>query len=88
MTLQEAISAGLVDGEDYDTELTKMAKGATEKGVNEISAGEKNLDKEFKENSSKSNEQKHTDVSYNQKHNAAKKERKKQRQNKKKGKKS
>ena len=88
MTLQEAIGAGLVEGEDYDTELTKMAKGATEKGVNEISAGEKNLDKEFKENSSKPNEQKHTDVSYNQKHNAAKKERKKQRQNKKKGKKS
>lgn len=59
-------------------------KSATEKGVNEISAGEKNLDKEFKENDSarKSSSDNH----YGQKHNATKKDRKKQRQNKKKGK--
>jgi preprotein translocase subunit SecA len=36
-----------VSDDKYDTELTKMAEGATEKGVNEISAGEKNLDDEF-----------------------------------------
>ena len=36
-----------VSDDKYDTELTKMAEGATEKGVNEISAGEKNLDNEF-----------------------------------------
>ena len=33
--------------ENYDTELTKMAESATEKGVNEISAGNKNMDDEF-----------------------------------------
>jgi preprotein translocase subunit SecA len=40
--------------EEYDTELTKMAEGATEKGVNEISAGEQNMDKEFREGRGKS----------------------------------
>ncbi len=84
LTMQDAIAAGLVEEDNYDTELTKMAKSATEKGVNEISAGEKNLDKEFKENDSarKSSSDNH----YGQKHNATKKDRKKQRQNKKKGK--
>lgn len=84
LTMQDAITAGLVDEDNYDTELTKMAKSATEKGVDEISAGEKNLDKEFKENNSarKSSSDNH----YGQKHNATKKDRKKQRQNKKKGK--
>ena len=33
---------------DYDTELTKMASSSSEKGVNEIQSGEKNLDSEFK----------------------------------------
>ncbi len=84
MSLQDAISAGLVTGEDYDTELTKMAKSSTEKGVNEISAGEKNLDDEFKPGSKKST--KNHSVEYNQKHNAARKDKKKQRQNRKKGK--
>ena len=44
ITMQEVPS---VSDDKYDTELTKMAEGATEKGVNEISAGVKNLDDEF-----------------------------------------
>ena len=43
----EARAEEVDDGEEYDTELTKMAETATEKGVNEISAGDKNLDSEF-----------------------------------------
>ena len=49
ITPQEAHNEGVTDGEEYDTELTKMAESATEKGVNEVSAGEKNLDKEFRD---------------------------------------
>ena len=41
-----------MDGEEYESELTKMAEGQTERGVNEISAGEKNLDDEFKKKTS------------------------------------
>ena len=48
VTVQEAIENKIEDGEEYDSELTKMADAATEKGVNEISAGDKNLDDEFK----------------------------------------
>ncbi len=48
LTKQEAAEAKITDGEEYESELTKMAEPATEKGVNEISAGEKNLDQEFK----------------------------------------
>ncbi|MDO5481321.1 MAG: preprotein translocase subunit SecA, partial [Candidatus Saccharibacteria bacterium] len=47
VTRNEASEENLTDGEDYDSELTKRAESATEKGVNELSAGEKNLDKEF-----------------------------------------
>ena len=36
-----------VSDDKYETELTKMADSATEKGVNEISAGAKNMDDEF-----------------------------------------
>lgn len=76
--------------EEYESELTKMAESATEKGVNEISAGEKNLDKEFSEDekTTGSSEQKQTKVtnSNNQKRNASRKAKKKQRQNRKKGK--
>lgn len=61
-----------------------MAEGATEKGVNEISAGEKNLDDEFKDGTSSS--RKAAAPTYNQKHNQTKQNRKKERQNKKKGK--
>ncbi len=84
ITPQEAHNEGVTDGEEYDTELTKMAESATEKGVNEVSAGEKNLDKEFKDGIEKAA----TNVtsSANQKRNLARKNKKKQRQNKKKGK--
>ena len=83
LTKQEAHAEGVTDGEEYDTELTKMAETATEKGVNEISAGEKSLDKEFSDQPAKQ-----AQVSTNQKRNQARKNKKKQRQNKKKGKRS
>ncbi|MBR3329266.1 preprotein translocase subunit SecA [Candidatus Saccharibacteria bacterium] len=44
----EAAADNVTDGEEYESELTKMAETQTEKGVNEISAGERNLDSEFK----------------------------------------
>lgn len=47
ITPNEAVSDNVTDGEEYESELTKMASG-NDKGVNEISAGEKNLDDEFK----------------------------------------
>ncbi|MBQ6393652.1 preprotein translocase subunit SecA [Candidatus Saccharibacteria bacterium] len=53
LTKQEAAETDVMDGEEYDSELTKMADSATEKGVNEISAGEKNLDDEFKKSAPK-----------------------------------
>ena len=76
---QTAAATDLVDDEEYDTELTKMAESATEKGVNEISAGDQNLDKEFKKTPAKN-------TSANQKRNLARKAKKKQRQNRKKSK--
>ena len=48
ITPAEAHADNVTDGEEYESELTKMAEGQVEKGVNEISAGEKNLDSEFK----------------------------------------
>lgn len=84
ITPQEAHAEGVTDGKEYDTELTKMAEGATEKGVNEVSAGEKNLDKEFKDSAEKAQ----TNIASHANHerNLARKNKKKQRQNKKKGK--
>ena len=76
VTKQEAIATDIVDGEEYDTELTQMAETATNKGVNTIDSGVKNLDNEFKSGSSKK-----TDV--NRERNTARKSKKKQRQNKK-----
>ncbi len=52
ITPAEAAADNVTDGEEYESELTKMAEGQTEKGVNEISAGDKNLDDEFKKKSS------------------------------------
>ncbi len=83
LTRQEANEDKLTDGQEYESELTKMAEGATEKGVNEISAGEKSLDDEFKEGNTKSSQ---NSTNHNQKHNVTKTNRKKERQNKKKGK--
>ena len=76
ITKQEAVATDIVDGEEYDTELTQMAETATNKGVNTIDSGVKNLDNEFKSGSSKK-----TDV--NRERNTARKSKKKQRQNKK-----
>ena len=79
-TRQQAEAAGLVDGQEYESELTRMAEGSTEKGVNEISKGVENMDKEFKSDKSEGKNK-----AANAKRNAARKEKKKQRQNKKKG---
>jgi preprotein translocase subunit SecA len=87
-----------VSDDKYDTELTKMAESATEKGVNEVSAGVKNMDDEFSKDehgvgkaaehkssvgTSKKSGAKNTDR--NAKRNAARKSKKKARPNKKKG---
>jgi len=88
-----------VSDEKYDTELTKMAEGATEKGVNEVSAGVKNMDDEFTkdehgvgkaaERHSNVGTSKKSGASHNAdrnaKRNAARKSKKQARQNKKKG---
>ena len=47
ITPVEAEEDNVMDGEEYESELTKMASG-NDKGVNEVSAGEKNMDEEFK----------------------------------------
>ncbi|MDO4220261.1 MAG: preprotein translocase subunit SecA, partial [Candidatus Saccharibacteria bacterium] len=84
-----------VSDDKYDTELTKMAESATEKGVNEISAGEKNMDNEFSKDehgitkdTPKTPAAMRTggkNTNKNAKRNAARKNKKKARQNKKKG---
>ncbi|MCQ2569196.1 MAG: preprotein translocase subunit SecA, partial [Candidatus Saccharibacteria bacterium] len=84
-----------VSDEKYDTELTKMAESATQKGVNEISAGEKSLDNEFSKDehgitkdTPKSPVAQRTsgkNINKNTKRNEARKSKKKARQNKKKG---
>ncbi len=81
ITPQEAVNENATDGEEYESELTKMAEPATEKGVNEISAGEKNLDSEFKKTETK------TTVKRSSAKKSTAKKRKQQRQNKKKGRK-
>ncbi len=89
---------GKLSDDKYDTELTKMAEGATEKGVNEISAGPKNMDDEFSKDEHgistnenihhvRSSEGKPTGANSNRnaQRNAARKNKKKARQNKKHG---
>ena len=78
ITPQEAVAIDTIDGEEYDTELTKMAESATNRGVNTIEAGEKNLDSEFSQKPTKS-------ASLSEKRNKAKKQKKAKRQNKKHG---
>ena len=78
ITPQEAATTDTIDGEEYDTELTKMAESATNRGVNTIEAGEKNLDNEFAKKPTKS-------ASLSEKRNKAKKQKKAKRQNKKHG---
>ena len=81
ITIHDANEAGLTDGEEYESELTKMAESSTEKGVNEISKGVENMDDEFKAKKTAGKNK-----SANAKRNAARKAKKQQRQNKKKGK--
>ena len=78
ITPQEAVATDTIDREEYDTELTKMAESATNRGVNTIEAGEKNLDSEFSQKPTKS-------ASLSEKRNKAKKQKKAKRQNKKHG---
>ena len=80
--------------DNYDTELTKMAESATKKGVNEVSAGTKNMDDEFSkdENGLTKIETRTTiasgkNTNRNTKRNQARKDKKKARQNKKRGRK-
>ncbi len=67
--------------EDYDTELTRLAENAVEKGVNEITKGEDSRDKDFKV------EKAETPSDENRKKNASRKKKKSQRQNRKSGRK-
>jgi preprotein translocase subunit SecA len=71
----DAIAA---DHEDHDTELTRLAERAVERGVNEVASGESNRDDEFKVTKLK------TASETNRVKNTAKKKKKTQRQNKKK----
>jgi len=64
--------------EDHDTELTRLAENAVEKGVNEITGGEENRDRDFKPRKAE------TTNSVNRKKNSVRKKRKAQRQNRKK----
>jgi preprotein translocase subunit SecA len=64
--------------EDYETELTRLAENAVERGVNEITGGEENRDSDF---SSKKTQSAHAIA--NQKKNDARKKKKSQRQNRK-----
>jgi preprotein translocase subunit SecA len=67
--------------ERHETELTRLAENAVEKGVNEVTSGESNRDGDF-------NVQKaETASEANQKKNAARKKKKSQRQNRKTGRK-
>lgn len=71
--------------DDYETELTKLAESSTEKGVNEISSGVENMDKEFKQGASEKKSKTRANSDRNAKRNQARKAKKKARQNKKKG---
>ena len=67
--------------EDHDTELTRMAETAVERGVNEVTGGEENRDKDFKTKKAK------TANEANKQKNDARKKKKAQRQNRKKNRK-
>lgn len=67
--------------DEYDTELTRLAENAVEKGVNEITAGEANRDDDFSVKKGK------TTADVNRARNAARKKKKAKRQNRKKNRK-
>jgi preprotein translocase subunit SecA len=64
--------------EDHDTELTRLAETAVERGVNEVTGGELNRDSDFNTKKAK------TDAELNKHKNDARKKKKTQRQNRKK----
>jgi preprotein translocase subunit SecA len=67
--------------EEHETELTRLAENSVEKGVNEVTGGELNRDKDFKTQKAEK-----TSVA-NQRKNLARKKKKSQRQNRKKNRK-
>jgi preprotein translocase subunit SecA len=67
--------------EDHDTELTRLAETAVEKGVNEVTTGNRNRDDDFKVQKAG------TQSDANRKKNTARKSKKQQRQNRKSGRK-
>ncbi|QJU09646.1 preprotein translocase subunit SecA [Candidatus Saccharibacteria bacterium oral taxon 488] len=67
--------------DEYDTELTRLAESAVERGVNEVGAGEENRDGDFSVKKGKSN------AESNRAKNQARKKKKTQRQNRKKNRK-
>jgi len=66
--------------EEHDTELTKLAEKSVEHGVNEITGGEENRDRDFSDSVKKAK----TTTELNHQRNAARKKKKAQRQNRKK----
>lgn len=75
----DAISREAIDDE-HDTELTKLAENAVEHGVNEVTGGESNRDKDFDGSVKKGT----ANSDMNRQRNAARKKKKAERQNKKK----
>lgn len=67
--------------DEYDTELTRLAETAVEKGVNEVGSGEANRDGDFSVKKGRTN------AEVNRTKNAARKKKKAARQNRKKNRK-
>ena len=78
VTARDAVARA---AERHETELTRLAESAVEKGVNEITSGESNRDGDFKTKKAE------TVSEASQKKNAARKKKKSQRQNRKSGRK-
>ena len=72
---------GQSQDDEYDTELTRLAENAVEKGVNDVAGGETNRDDDFSVKRAKSNSE------ANRAKNTARKKKKNQRQNRKKNRK-
>jgi preprotein translocase subunit SecA len=78
VTVRDAVARAQ---EDHDTELTRLAESAVEKGVNNITRGEASRDEDFKVKKATSTSE------ANHKKNTARKKKKSQRQNRKSGRK-
>jgi len=76
VTIRDAVARA---EEDHDTELTRLAESAVEKGVNEVTGGQSNRDKDFKVKKAET-----TNAAHHKK-NAARTKKKNQRQNRKSG---